>query len=313
MTDPAAPAGKDNGLDQLERQAEQHRADFAQTVEELRRRISPKAIKADLRRRTTGIGKGMLAGLEQRALDNPLQAAALGAGVAYPVWRILQNLPAPILLLGAGVALAGRGSNEKAERVRSSNSGQVTSLSEPAQVDEHAGEVTKSNSRAVSTASSYASSTYQAGAEASAEAARKAADAGRATRDSVDETIERYPLVVTGAGLLLGAALAACLPSSRTERQLFGETSDRLKDQARGTVAHALDEVTAAGERIVENTLDEAQEQGLTPSNAQRALRKAGGSARAVADRASGAAFDEEAASPGEKAASNTSSKQDDS
>jgi hypothetical protein len=313
MTDPAAPAGKDNGLDRLERQAEQHRADFARTLEELRHRISPKAIKADLRRRTTGIGKGMLAGLEQRALDNPLQAAALGAGVAYPVWRILQNLPAPILLLGAGVALAGRGSNDKAERVRSASSGQVTSSSEPAHADEHASDASKAGSQAVSTASSYASSTYQAGAEASAEAAQKVADVGRATRGGVNEAIERYPLVVTGAGLLLGAALAACLPSSRTERQLFGETSDRLKDQARETAEHALDEITAAGERIVENTLDEAQEQGLTPSNAQRALRKAGGSARAVVDRASGAVFDEEAASPGEKPTSNASSKQDDS
>jgi vacuolar-type H+-ATPase subunit H len=313
MTDLTASAEQDKGLDHLERQSEKHRAEFARTVDELRHRISPKTLQAGLKRRTSRLGKGILADLEQKVLDNPLQAAAVGAGLAYPVWRILQSLPVPILFIGAGVALAGRGSEAEGGHASALSGTHTTSSSAPRLANELASHVTETGKRAVSTASHYASSRYQAAAEGTTGAAQQVADAGRAGRESVSDMIERYPLVASGVGLLLGAALAACLPPSRTERRLLGETSDRLKDQARETATRALSEATAAGERIVEKTLDKAQEQGLTPSDAQRAMRKAGDSAQAVVDSASRAALDQESASPAGKSASENNSKQGDS
>lgn len=98
--------GQSNSLDQLERDAERTRADLAHTVEELRSRVSPDALKRDVKDYVNRTSHRLLEDIERKARENPLQALAVGAGLAYPVWRILRSIPAPILLIGAGLALS---------------------------------------------------------------------------------------------------------------------------------------------------------------------------------------------------------------
>lgn len=332
MADPAASAEQDKTLDRLERQSEAHRAEFARTLDRLRNSVSPPAIQADLKRRASHAGRGMLADIERRVLDNPLQTVAVGAGLAYPVWQILRNLPAPILLLGAGVALTRRGSGEDTIYDASYSGGTGTStstaqsLSEPksdtsakagstasspahgaterarAMMDEALDAVQRTVSSASDQAAELARHGSGSASRTASAASQRAATAGQVSREAVSETVERYPLVVGGVGLVLGAALAACLPSSRTENRLFGETSENLKDQARDTVAHAYSEAKASGERIVENTMDEARQQDLTPHDAGKGIQEAGKKVRAVADRAATATANEKQASSGEAA-----------
>ena len=118
----ASTNGHGNSLDELERDAERTRADLAHTVDELRSRISdtasdirervsPAAIKQDVKDYVQHTGQQFYHTIESRARENPLQAVAIAAGLAYPVWRIVASMPVPILLIGAGIALSSRSGN----------------------------------------------------------------------------------------------------------------------------------------------------------------------------------------------------------
>ncbi|KAA2213425.1 DUF3618 domain-containing protein [Teichococcus oryzae] len=50
-------------------------------------------------------------------------------------------------------------------------------------------------------------------------------------RDSWNRAGPAQPLIIGGVGLLMGAALAAMLPRTRTEDRLMGETSDAVRQQ----------------------------------------------------------------------------------
>jgi membrane protein len=93
-------------LAQLEREAERDREALVNTVEALQDRMSPTAIKRDVQEYVREKKQGILRSLEHRARENPLQAVAIVAGAAYPLWRIVTSIPAPLLLVGAGLALA---------------------------------------------------------------------------------------------------------------------------------------------------------------------------------------------------------------
>jgi hypothetical protein len=87
-------------LDRLERDAERSRAQLTDTVdhlgERLGRNVSAAAIKEE-------IGEYLV----RRANENPLLALGAAAAVGYPLWRFLANIPLPVLLVGAGVAVSG--------------------------------------------------------------------------------------------------------------------------------------------------------------------------------------------------------------
>ena len=96
-------------LSEIEREAEHTRADLIHTVDELHSRVSPQAIKAEVKSYVRETGQDFMRNLERRARENPLPTVAVAAGLAYPVWRLLMNIPAPVLLVGAGLALTRRG------------------------------------------------------------------------------------------------------------------------------------------------------------------------------------------------------------
>lgn len=109
MSNAERGTGGDHSLDQLEAQSEKIRAGFADTVDEFRHRLSPDTIRSDVRNHISQTRHDMLAKLERSVHENPLQTIAVGAGIAYPLVSLLRSMPAPILLMGAGVALSGRG------------------------------------------------------------------------------------------------------------------------------------------------------------------------------------------------------------
>jgi gas vesicle protein len=67
--------------------------------------VSPQAIKEEMKAYARDTGNELIHSLERKARENPLQAIAVVAGLAYPAWRFLLNIPGPILLVGAGLAL----------------------------------------------------------------------------------------------------------------------------------------------------------------------------------------------------------------
>jgi len=73
--------------------------------------------------------------------------------------------------------------------------------------------------------------------------ARQASHYGQVARDAVrpDGALLNFcreqPMLVAGLGVAFGAALAAMIPSSRTEREAMGETSRRLQDRIKETAS----------------------------------------------------------------------------
>ena len=87
-------------LSDMERETEHTRADLIHTVDELHNRVSPRAIKEEVKAYARDTGNDLINTLERKARENPLQTVAVAAGLAYPAWRLLINIPAPVYWLG---------------------------------------------------------------------------------------------------------------------------------------------------------------------------------------------------------------------
>jgi hypothetical protein len=105
-------------LQQIKRETEQTRAGLTDTVEQLktsvaetasdmRRRISPDNIKAEVSGYIKSRGEQLWNDVTTAARNNPMQAVAIGASVAYPLLRLARAIPLPVLMVGAGLFLAG--------------------------------------------------------------------------------------------------------------------------------------------------------------------------------------------------------------
>lgn len=105
-------------------------------------------------------------------------------------------------------------------------------------------------------------------------------------RERLASLFEEQPLLLGAVGVAIGAGIAASLPSTRMESELFGENADDLKAKARsfaqGEVAHAKD---AAGAALHAAT-EEARRQGLTMDGLSAAANELGEKAKHVAEAA---------------------------
>jgi hypothetical protein len=95
-----ARAGLTDTVDQL-------RSTVSQTASDIRQRISPEAIKAEVGDYFRSRGEQLMDTVTSAARRNPMQAVAVGASIAYPLLRLARSIPVPILMVGAGLFLAG--------------------------------------------------------------------------------------------------------------------------------------------------------------------------------------------------------------
>jgi hypothetical protein len=86
------------------------------------------------------------------------------------------------------------------------------------------------------------------------------ASAGAASR-SLADFLQEQPLVLAGLGLALGAAVGAVLPSTRTEDELMGETSDALKEGVATTAEEQLEKGKAVAGKAWDEAKQEAEKQ----------------------------------------------------
>jgi ElaB/YqjD/DUF883 family membrane-anchored ribosome-binding protein len=78
--------------------------------------VSPSHIKAEIKSFIREERQSLTQSLERKIRDNPLQAAAVGAALAYPALGLLRAIPAPLLMIGAGLFLtSARGKQNMAD------------------------------------------------------------------------------------------------------------------------------------------------------------------------------------------------------
>jgi F0F1-type ATP synthase membrane subunit b/b' len=331
-------AGHDPSLAQLEREAARNRAELMGTVDALQNRISPSAIKHDVQEYVREKKEGMLRSFEQRARENPLQTAAIAAGVAYPLWRIVTSIPVPLLLIGAGLALTRRptrhgvntsggfldearhrvgettdalkqkyeevsdtvqqrvqqtmrSAQETAEQAAERISGLKSRASDSAEslttkMGERLSQTTEAarsmGSDAISAASEMASSGYRTGAETVSRVGEQVMQAGQRTQETFVDTVQRHPMIVGAVGLAIGAAIAAALPATRQEEQVFGAVGGELKNKAREMASEGVEAVKGAAQDVYEDTLRHAKAQGLSPESVREAAKDIGEKVKSV-------------------------------
>jgi uncharacterized protein YjbJ (UPF0337 family) len=114
-------------LQQIKRETEQTRAGLTDTVEQLRtsvaetasdirQRISPDAMKAEVSDYIRSRGEQLMDDVTAAARRNPMQAVAIGASVAYPLLRMARAIPLPVLMVGAGLFFAGSKTGQAASQ-----------------------------------------------------------------------------------------------------------------------------------------------------------------------------------------------------
>ena len=80
------------------------RTQVADTATDIKERLSPDAIKTEVTQYVRDSRDQLWHSWSEKARDNPLQAVAVGAALAYPALKIMRAMPAPLLLVGAGTA-----------------------------------------------------------------------------------------------------------------------------------------------------------------------------------------------------------------
>jgi len=314
-----ATASSEPSVAELRRDAERTRTRLTGTVDELRTQVAdtashikeavaPSTIKRQVSEYVRESRENMLQNLQRRARENPLQAVAIGAGLAYPVWNMMRAIPAPLLLIGAGLALSRStavrdATNQTIAQVRES----VSEASDMARTTMHdardaAGSIldratdalSSAKDRvagAVSSSSSQTAEIATAGAEKASSALSAAGESvsGMAakTKDALVDTYEQNPLLIAGIGLAVGALIASSLPTTTAENRIFGDTSEKLRRRASEAAAQGLD----AAKDLASDVVDAAKQEGLSAEGLSNAAGDVTQKARAVADRAVKTAF----------------------
>ncbi len=321
-------------IEELRSESERARAALAVTVGQLRDKVgdttselktllSPAHIKKEIKDYIREERESLVQSLQRKAKDNPLQAAAVGAALAYPAWNMLRAIPTPLILIGAGLFLTSSRGKRAAEDIKSKVDDAVQQGTE--KVSELAGSVKsdlqdhvagaragieKVNDAATSKAGAVADkanraihdatdavqsvsavgmAAYEEGVAsattASADIKDQATAVARDSRKAAADLLKDNPLLVAGIAVAVGAFIAASLPSSEAENRLFGADSDKLKNKARKAAADGLDKAGEFAAQTTGSVAAAAAREGLDSTGVQHALNKVADSVRAVADR----------------------------
>jgi hypothetical protein len=117
--------------------------------------------------------------------------------------------------------------------------------------------------RASETYESYAQGIEETSANA-ADYAREQAQWARSQARRGWSALQEQPLILAALGVAIGAAVAAVLPSTRTENELLGKTSDRVKDAAAGLAGEQYEKAKTAAASVVSEVSEAAEAAGLT-------------------------------------------------
>ncbi|HEV7279794.1 MAG TPA: DUF3618 domain-containing protein [Pirellulaceae bacterium] len=128
------------------------------------------------------------------------------------------------------------------------------------------------------------------GGQGAMSAGRQVRRSAVATRRSVGNAMDEYPLAAAGAFLGLGLLAGLLVPETDQENRLMGETSDRMKRQAYEAGKDAVQRAGHVAQETARAAQEEAERQGIAPSQiADKASQAAKKASQGVAE-AAGAA-----------------------
>ena len=278
--------------EQLERDAEATRARIAETLAELRTRITPGQIvdQAIDYARDAGGGGDWMRNLGRQLADNPLPVALMGAGLAWMMTAqrragetrtagtkdgsVDTTEPASINdAIDRTAAMASQFEKTKRtvkRKTKSASDATPDAYANYSDIESGADETGAVASSMPAKAAELAGNVYERAGDAveraketTAEAYERARDAARRSASSAVEGtrgltrfMREEPMVLAGLGIALGALVGALLPATEIENRAMGEASDALKRDAK----EAAREQWERGKDLAEDGWDEAKE-----------------------------------------------------
>jgi|SRR5690348_6245060 len=284
--------------EQLEQEAERNRAQLAETLDEIRSRMSPGQVLDQFVQYSRDSGAGEFArNLGRQVKANPLPLTLMGASIAWLAMANGRSSSASWPRTGAGgykeardkaanyVGATGQAAQQAGESLSSTAEGWSDAMSDTAArasdyMSDKAAQATEYGQRIASAAGdagNRASSTFGAAAHAVGDSAaavgRSTTSLGRGAADASQSFLEfcREQPVVSGAlGLAIGAVLGALFPSTRAENLAMGETSDQLKEKASSLASDQYEKAKSVASAAASEAKQESERQGLGRVSAEQ-------------------------------------------
>ena len=260
------PPTDTRSLQQIKRDTEQTRAGLSDTVEQLktsvaetasdiRQRISPEAIKAEVSGYIKSRGEQLLNDVTAAARRNPMQAVAVGASMAYPLLRLARAIPVPVLMVGAGLFFAGSKSGQAATQTASDVVGDVSG-----QVVRQARELGDRVQETAEAASTYAADQVDRVSAAVSGGADQVRRAGEATGAAVASSSQRIRDSAASAGAVLSDRAHSLKDDGL---RIIGSAAGAAQEMASGATAatrNAASSVAGTGMEAVRTMKDKASD-----------------------------------------------------
>jgi hypothetical protein len=261
------PLTDTRSLQQIKRETEQTRAGLTDTVEQLktsvaetasdiRHRISPEAIKAEVSGYIKSRGEQLLNDVTSAARRNPMQAVAVGASVAYPLLRLARAIPLPVLMVGAGLFFAGSKTGQTASQRASDVAADLSD-----DVARRARELGEQVQDTASAARTYASEQFDRVSSAIA----GGTDQVRGLADAAGAAVASNSQRIKDSAASAGATLSDRASGLKDDgRRLAGSAATTVQDIADGATAAAR----SAASTVVDTGVDAARTIRRTASDA---------------------------------------------
>lgn len=305
-----------NSIDALRAISELRRAELKETISELtqtlsdttdeiKTTLSPRYLKDEASAYAREKGTKAVEAVRENIASHPLQALAIGALAGYPLLGLVRKVPVPMVLIGAGLLLfpstATPAANESAqpmERPDGSSPDEGEGLSEAMHSAFHGTRrsAAKAGTRAKEAFAAGAASAVSGAKSTAADATAQVAKASGETRDALARLIDRNPLLVAGAGMVVGGFIAASVPSSRIEEDVLNKTGGALKGAGRNAAAEVVKGAKVQAAEIAEDISAAVRDEGLTPEALDEAVSDVTEKVASVVDRAVDAAIGAEPA-----------------
>lgn len=259
-------------VEELKRESERNRSEFAATVgrlrqgisdttQDVREMVSPQHIKSEVTGYVSDKAEGWIASLKQKAMDNPMAAVAAGTALTVPLLRFARGVPLPFLMVAAGLALNSKTVRERAADAAALVTDRAGQLVDAATQNAEAirsgaqQQISASQERAARATSGAKDAFTEAAGDVTGQAADIAGKVGDKITDGVDaikDTAAAAPeqarqiigdnaALIGGLGMAIGAIIAAALPETKIESQTAGRASERMKRAAAETAQSGLE------------------------------------------------------------------------
>jgi hypothetical protein len=105
-------------------------------------------------------------------------------------------------------------------------------------------------------------------------------------KGSLTELFKSQPLAIGAVGIAIGAAIASAFPTTETEAEYLGGSSEFVKQKASELAGEQIERATEIGENVAAAAAEEARRQGLTPDGLKSAVNELSAKAARVAEAA---------------------------